>query len=368
MVVTLIQALYDSRTPLPEDVKFYKQALEDIEFFAIYSQIYHLLKQQGRLEQTPPFFQEQLKQKYNESLYLNMFIRNQTEQILKAFEDAGINVIPLKGVTFAEKYFGHIGARGTSDIDLLIKASDLETAVNCVKALGYTVEEEYIPSHFHCSFSKELPGSSIPLTVELHWGLLKENTSNLQIDEFWSQAKPVKSYSYIKELSDYHTFYMICLHGWKHNLNSLKYFIDIMQMIYVLGNKLDYTLLVKDAASHKTLRRIVRTLSIVYNLFPQLEKVKKFPFKKSTNLWWQYEVIRGMNVKTFRQYVNFTYFNFLDFDTVKHSLIAIYSWVLPSKVELSFELELEKDRSIFTEYLKLYRKRGYNFLKNLLRR
>jgi hypothetical protein len=28
---------------------------------------------------------------------------------------------PLKGVTFAEKYFGHIGARGSSDIDLFIR-------------------------------------------------------------------------------------------------------------------------------------------------------------------------------------------------------------------------------------------------------
>lgn len=368
MVVTLIQALYDSRIALPKDVGFYKQALEDIEFFEIHSQIYYLLKQQGKLEQTPAFFQEQLKQRYNETLYLNMFIRNQTEQVLKAFEGAGINVIPLKGVTFAEKYFGHIGARGTSDIDLLIKAPSLEKAIDCVKALGYMVEEEYIPSHFHCSFSKELPGSSVPLTVEIHWDLLKENTSHLQIEEFWSQAKPVKSYSYIMELSDYHTFYMICLHGWKHNLNSLKYFIDIMQMIYVLSNKLDYIALVKDAASHKTLRRIVRILSIVYNLFPQLEGVKEFPFKKRTNLWWQYEAIRGLSVKPFRQYVNFTYFNFLDFDTAKHSLIAIYSWILPSKVELSFELELEKGGFIFTEYLRLYRKRGYNFLKNLLHR
>ncbi|PHA03098.1 hypothetical protein COE51_01775 [Bacillus pseudomycoides] len=369
MIVHLIQALYDSQIPVPTDKEFYKQAMEDIEFFEIHSQIYYLLKQQGILNQTPLFFQEQLTQKYNETLYLNLFIKNQTEQILNKFEDIEVDVIPLKGVVFAEKYFGHIGARSTSDIDLLIKAHDLNTAIDCIKSLGFTVEEEYIPSHFHCSFSKVLPGSTIPLTVEIHWDLLKENTSHLQIEEFWNQAKSLKRYNHIKELSDYHTFYMICLHGWKHNLNSLKYFIDIIQMIYVLHDKLDYAILFKEAASHKTLKRVLRTLAIVYNLFPQLENVKHLSLNRKDNLWWEYKAIRDRDFKSFKQYINFAYFNFLDFDTIKHCLIAIYNWILPSKIELSFELGSNNtERRLFFEYVRLYKKRGYNFLNTILRR
>ncbi|PWW17162.1 hypothetical protein DFO73_1306 [Cytobacillus oceanisediminis] len=32
-----------------------------------------------------------------------------------------VEASPLKGVTFAEKYFGHLGGRGTSDIDLFMR-------------------------------------------------------------------------------------------------------------------------------------------------------------------------------------------------------------------------------------------------------
>ncbi len=320
--MNLLQALYDPGSPFPEDEEFYQLALKDIEFFAVSSQVYDLLKQRGQLSHTPEFFQVRLKQKVEEALYPNILIKNQTDKILHTFEDAGIPAIPLKGTWFAEKYFGQIGARWTSDIDLLIQTTDLEQAIAGVKSLGYTMEEERIPAHFHWSFSKELPGSPIPLTVELHWDILKGNTSNFQIEEFWKEAKPLQHYRYIKELSDYHTFYMICLHGWRHNLNSLKYFIDIIQMIHVLHDKIDYTVLFRDAAAHKTLKRMIRTLSIVYNQFPHLEKIRRLPLQRK-RLWWEYQAIRNADYRTVRTYVDFVDYQFFGFDTIKHSLASI---------------------------------------------
>lgn len=132
-----------------------------------------------------------------------------------------------------------------------------------------------ISSHFHYRFNKELPGSQVPLTVELHWDLVRKNTAELDINDFWNQAIPIEQSQYVKELSDDHTFYMICFHGWRHNLQSLKYFLDIIQMIHILGGKLNYHALFKDAAAHKTLKRIVRTLSIVYRR--SLIRFKNFP-------------------------------------------------------------------------------------------
>jgi hypothetical protein len=328
VIISFIQALYDPRIPIPHDWDYYEKVLEDIEFFAISSQIYYLLKQQDQLVQTPPFFQARLKQKYDETLHLNIFIKNQTEQIFRKFEEKAIPAIPLKGISFAELYFGHIGARGTSDIDLLIKKGDVEKAIECVKALGYTMEQQRIPAHFHWSFSKLLPHSPIPLTVELHWDLLTENTSDLNIAEFWNHAMPIQSYQYIKELSDFHTFYMICLHGWKHNMSALKYFIDIIQMIHVLQDQLQYTDLFKAAASHRTLKRITRTLAIVYHHFPHLEWVTELPFPNRPHLWWDYNAIRNLDHRTIKQYANWIYYEFFDFDTVKHSLAALNNKLL----------------------------------------
>lgn len=329
MMDDLIQSLYDGRTSLPKDPDFYTRILEDENFLAILPQVYYLLKQQGRLIQTPPFFRGQLKEKSSETLFKNIFIKNQMAYLLQGFEELGIDVMPLKGALFAEKTFGHLGARATSDIDLLVRLPHLEEAIDCVKSLGFTVEHEWIPSHFHCSFSKPLPDSQIPLTVEIHWDLLKKDTANFDINEFWNQAAPIGSALHIKELSNYHTFYMICLHGWRHNLQSPKYFLDIIQMIDLLHDELDYQALLYDAEAHKTLKRIVRTLSIVYRQYPFLDQTKPFPNKRST-LYWEVNPSR----KSLKRYADFIDYQFLSYDSVKHSWVEFLYWVKSDMISM----------------------------------
>lgn len=328
MINQLIKALYDRSCSLTEDVEFYRQAIEEIETAALSSQIYHLLKEQGRLEETPLFFRERLKNNYNEALHLNLFIKSQTDRILQRFEAIQLNVIPLKGVYFAEKYFGHIGARGTSDIDLLVRKEDVGRAIDCIKALGFQIEQEPIPSHFHLSFSKWIPGAVIPLTVEIHWNIVKETTSNFEIEPFWNNAVPFKSYSYVMALSDYHTFYMICLHGWRHNLQSPKFFIDIIQLIYVLKDSLNYDLLFQDASAHETRKRLLRTLSIVYESYPMLENMKELPVKRKR--WLQNNNDRLQRKRIFK-YLDFVDYQFLSYDNLRHSLREVYNWLIPSR-------------------------------------
>ena len=231
MTNQLVAALYMHDIELPNGEAYYKQLLTDRELDSIAPQIYHLLKDQGKLDQVPDFFCQYLKKQFIQTMQLNVFVKHETTQLLNAFEERRMNVIPLKGVYFAESYFGSLGARKTADIDLLVKDRDIDAAVRLVKQLGFTVEEEKIPGHFHCSYSKQLPGSEIPLVVELHWDLLKESTAQFNIEEFWQAARPLGKYSSIKELSSLHVFYMIILHGWRHNLDSLKYYLDIIQLI-----------------------------------------------------------------------------------------------------------------------------------------
>lgn len=326
MSMHLIQALYDRRTPLPNDLTFYTQVLENKDFVAIAPQVYFSLKQQERLKEIPDFFLKHLREHFNQALVQNFFILNQLNCLLQQFENIGIDVIPLKGVRFAKEYFGHIGARPTSDIDLLIRIQDLEKGIACVKALGFTIEAEQIPGHFHLSFSKQLPESGKFLTVELHWDILMEKTADFDINAFWRQSAPVKQSAHIKKLSDYHTFYMICLHGWRHNLQSLKYFMDIMQMIHLAQGNIDFAALLRDAADDKTSKRIVRTLSIVYREFPFLDKVRRFPYKRS-NLYWEYDSVRKMNGRSLKGYMDFIDYQFLSYDSVGHSLTEFVHWM-----------------------------------------
>jgi hypothetical protein len=318
-----IEALYESEITL--DSYDYKFLLKELMEFGVAPQVYTLLKQQGKLVQSPIFFQERLKEQYEENLFLSLFIKSQLTKVLNCFEERELLAIPLKGVLFAEKYFGHIGARGTSDIDLLIQPEDLQKAISIVTALGFSVEEEPIEGHFHCSYSKPIPNSKIPLTVELHWNLLKDDTSKLPIEEFWVNARPLPNYQHIFELSDYHTFYMICLHGWRHNLDSPKHFLDIIQLIYRMGDQIDYIQLLIQARQHRTQKRMIRTLSIVYQQHPYLQKIKPLPVRR-LNLW-DYQAFKMGHKKTLKNYLDFIDYSFFSYDRWSYCRSEFFGWI-----------------------------------------
>ncbi|MGV3464799.1 MAG: nucleotidyltransferase domain-containing protein [Heyndrickxia sp.] len=324
MSIQLIEAIYNNGTLRDNCGIHYEQTLKEIEYFEVSSQIYHLLKQNNSLKNTPDFFHSKLNEKYKENLFFNIFLHHHTSQILQAFEQYKIEVIPLKGTIFAEKYFGHIGARPTSDIDLLVHHEDLESAIKCIEDLGFTYRPENFINHFHCCFSRKLSNSKIPLMVELHWNILKENTAQLKIEEFWEKATPYHYYKYVKELSAYHTFYFACLHGWRHNLDSLKYFIDILQIIK--SHPLDFDLLWEDASNHKTLKRVMRTLSIVYKQFPFLNDVIKLPQTRKY-LYWDYEVFLDAKKKKMKHYIDFIDYQVFSYDKWRHCLSAFSDWV-----------------------------------------
>jgi hypothetical protein len=320
--IRFIEVLYDLTLPLPLDEKIYEELMAEPDFLSVAPQLYHLLNIQDRLKETPLFFQENLQNEFKEAFYQNLFIKNQSDQILKKFEKEEIMVIPLKGTLFAEKYFGHLGARSTSDIDLLIQSSNLQHAIEIVKSLGFLVEQEKIVNHFHCNFSKSLPGSEIPLTVELHWHLLKEDTTHLDIGDVWNEAMSIGTYQYVKELSAYHTFYFMCIHSWRHNLNSLRYFIDMIQLIHFLKVELDFERLRREIHVHQTSKRITRTLSIVYQAFPHLHRIQECPFNYSkyflTNIAFNNRYKKGL-----WKYIDFIDYKLLSLDTRKHKLLQI---------------------------------------------
>jgi hypothetical protein len=327
MLTPLINALYDTEASLPSKTSYYHLAIEELEAYSISSQIYHLLKENGDLEKTPLFFQVRLKEKYDEALFQNFFIKNQLNKLLGACEDKRIEVIPLKGVYFAEEYFGHLGARGTTDIDILVNKESVENTVEIVKSLGFNQVEEWIPEHFHCSFSKEIPGSRIPLVVEIHWDIVKESTARFNIEEFWNEASAIDNHHYIKRLSDQHTFYLMCLHGWRHNLDSPKYFIDILQLIFTLRDRLNYEELLGWAKKHSTRKRLIRTLSIVYETYPMLDDMLPLPDRRS--------IKKEGSLSGYRDFIDFQFFSY---DSFRHSMKELYRWFLPKKSELKAEI------------------------------
>ena len=345
MTMRFLDALYDDRLPPPTDVEAYRCALEWIEGNGIAPQTYALLSSGDRLERTPPFFRSRLDALHRESLFRNLYFRLETERLLDAFEAEGIDAIPLKGTRFAAKAFGGVGGRPTSDIDVLIRLPDLGRAEACVRALGFVMEGARIEGHFHRSFAKPLPGASTPLPVELHWCLLPEGTSRFDASELWREAVPSGDGKHIFELSEYHAFYLICLHGWKHAFNSPKYYLDVAQMIHTAGPKIDYERLFRDARRHRTARRLTTALSLVYEQLPHLRRRLPFPYQRMHRLWRARDAFHGegeppradgarssggerrQGWRKLRQYARLARYQWLDYDSPMHAFAATVQWL-----------------------------------------
>ncbi|MFE4028267.1 nucleotidyltransferase family protein [Priestia sp. YIM B13551] len=368
MLIEFIQSLYDQSRPLPENPDDYTSILEDIEYFHLSATVYSLLKQQGRIEHTPIYFQNQLQKEYQTILYNNLYIKNQLKLILDTFETNGISAIPLKGIMFAETYFGHFSARRTTDIDILICKEDMERAKVCIQKLEYNVEGDWPSYHFHRTFSKMMPHSSVPLTIELHRDILRENSSSLEIEQFWKHSTPSEGYKHIKQLSEVHTFYMICLHGWKHGMDSLKYFIDIIQAIHVLTHKIDYDALFKMAKNDQTLKRLTSTLTIVYNQFPHLNQINSLPFNKKSKIWWDYQEIRYGDRQSVKGFKNLIRVHLSEYDQFKHSIVFFKRWLFPDKFEITNlypPSTKHKKYKIFRGYIKFYQKKFHTLFRAL---
>lgn len=357
---TFIPALFDERVPFLKEIHDYKAYLNDEDFLSVGATVYSLLKKQNKLQHTPDFFQQKLRGIHTDTLYKNIFIKNQTLQILNEFEKKGIEVIPLKGPLFTERYFGDLGARISSDIDLLVHKEDICRATECIKSLGFFHEKNELPSHFNCGFYKNLPQSPCPLAVELHWDLVNMKTSNMDLNPFWQEAKRFQStYHYVKELSDYHAFYMICLHGWRHNLDSLKYYFDIMQMINVRSLSLDFKRLIEESIRDQTKKRLIRTLSIVYNRYPFMAGIKKFPYQGLNKL----TAYKTSGDKSLKEYINFLDYQFLSYDSFAHRFKEYKKWFLPSKNEITALLGPKNKSYLILDYLTLYKRRFANLWK-----
>ncbi|WP_373231272.1 nucleotidyltransferase family protein [Cohnella sp.] len=315
MVIAFLQSLYHPETELPRDNDDYHRLLQDIELFMISSQVYHLLYEQGRLEKTPLFFQQKLKADYTRGVHHNFYMMQKEGALLKAFEQRQIDAIPLKGIQFADRYFGHFGARITGDIDIYIPLSKLNEAIECVKDQGYRFQ--IIKDHHARLYKHEL-------SVELHWTFDKQYWSDLNPAPFWESSETFKKYNFIRQLSTQYTFYFICLHGARHQLESLRYLLDIVQMLYTCSEKIDYDLLFQQAVRDKTSRRIKTVLSIVYQQFPHLHVLKplNIPLVKSR---WNYDSIRKakLGIKDRQYYVYKFFFKHLIFDSWKHTLKSI---------------------------------------------
>lgn len=319
-------------------------------------QVYHLVRERGLLDVIPASLRERLKTMADAALVNNLFIRGEMNKLFRAFEEAGIEAIPLKGIRFSERFFGHFAARGTSDIDLLIKPSELAGASEVLERLGFLQGEAVDATHFHVEFTKKYASESFPfLSVELHWNVLRSHISGTRMEQLWDSAQPYASSAVIQELSVEQTFYHICLHGYNHQLLSFKYILDVVHLLYGHAKEIQLGKLLAQAENDRNLAKMLIVLTHAYDLFPALHAIKPLPASKR----WPFWSLRLMDIgpikdKNLRYYLFRVFAPFVTFDTWQQQFADFrYSWFPPRDFALAM-VKIEAESPFYKVYGRLY--------------
>lgn len=160
--------------------------------------------------------------------------------------------------------------------------------------------------------------------IELHWTLDIPEWSRLDPERFWNNAAVLPTYRHARELSASDTLYFACLHGARHQMSSLRYLLDIVQILEHCADFIELDALLEQAEADRTSRRIQAVLSIVYDQFPHLHAVKPLPFPILKTPW-TYDIVRSarQGKKSLDYYAYKLFFRHQIFDTWTHRLLSL---------------------------------------------
>lgn len=114
---------------------------------------------------------------------------------LRALEEAGIGVIPLKGFYLAACCYERRSARGFRDLDLLVREEDLGGLHRALLGAGFQPAPErppFVPAPAYTVYSLPLAESGMAMEIDIHigmhWPAEYERRASFRASDIWDEA------------------------------------------------------------------------------------------------------------------------------------------------------------------------------------
>lgn len=232
---------------------------------------------------------EELKKLYQKNRIRNTIVLNEVEQVYHSLNDSLIPAIPLKGAFLTPNVYRDVGLRPMSDVDLLIKKSDLDEINTILLSLGYQLNEpdlydHQIKNHYHIQYFN----LKRKILIELHWGVWASHHSHFfnsndfrLVDNFWARAiKYRNDLDSIKVLHPNDLLIMLLLHFIQHrfvghnekgfrNKGTLLQLCDIVRAIRYYDEKINTAQFMREVEHLGLTKVIVASLCIVQQIFQE---------------------------------------------------------------------------------------------------
>jgi len=181
------------------------------------------------------------KHQIMQTLAWQLNLRRNWATLQKAFQEAGIQVVLLKGLRWSDSLFPFPWLRPTGDLDVLVCAEDVQRASNLLKEIGAKPDDSRIDGggaaqeHFHFCFRYEDSGP--PVLVELHWQISDPRDIQLPDDILWANVE--------ERQDDYVVNYEIdlllaCIHAYRHGFSPYRTIVDVERMIALRSEQIQW--------------------------------------------------------------------------------------------------------------------------------
>lgn len=220
------------------------------------------LRQAGILEKIPPKLATAMSRKYYATAAAAAFCAFQLQDLLPRCQTAGVQVIILKGAMLAELHYPNPALRPMSDIDILVKARELEALDTILSQSGYKtalppqpgLKDTEAATYLTTRIYRRLDGGGLPFHVHTH--LLNSTIpndyflSNFPIAPIWAAARRTRIVdTEALVLDPRHQIMHLAEHSLRvtHSLTRLQYLYDIHRVIHHANEEIDWQTLCSEA-------------------------------------------------------------------------------------------------------------------------
>jgi hypothetical protein len=349
-IVLLASRLY----PSAEDLKCIENMVGNTENKIDYQRLIKVASLNGvapflrrtfrRINTIPGNISAKLEDIYNSAIFRNTNYLHATFEILQLLRDHGIDAIALKGAIASEMIFEDPGLYISSDIDILVKHSELEKTKKILINSGYKFDknnENYMfRCHYHVSFHKDKH------VVEVHWNLVKHYFSIPP--EFWWEHTITQIYENreIRSLETEKYLLYLIFRLFSHDFFPLKFFVIISELINRYENDIEWKRFFALCDEYKMKRLSVFTLKLTKELLDA--KIPEFAIKENIFRYKQMkkDILAGLFQETKKPHLKV-----LLMDTRLEILKAIIKRLFPNSAELRVRYGIpEKSKKMYLYY------------------
>jgi len=232
------------------------------------------LRRAGLFEQVPEHLRRRLLERSERIAAANQARLEVARTFLQRFADAGIDVVILKGVLFAETIYGDANYKRMNDIDILIRKRDLDAIFGIYDDLGFFSaaellggeprKQEKFSHHAPPYFSRDLN-----CMIGTHWGLITPlSPLTIDYDGIWSRVQPLDFYGIpCLAMSPEDNLHHLCVHL-PYYKTGVRELADLYNLVRHAGAAFDWALFRDAMARAGSQDWVYHALSLANRLCP----------------------------------------------------------------------------------------------------